>query len=101
VRGLFIIVTMANHTMSPPSPPPPDSDSGNKTAMGYQQTVMYGEYSKALGELAKREAERRRKAGEKFRKKVSLEQKRELTGKRRGKCYRRTAKVAYFAIGGG
>jgi hypothetical protein len=42
--------------------------------MGYQQTVMYGKYSKALGEMAKREAERRRKESEKFRKKVSLEQ---------------------------
>ena len=26
-----------------------DSDDENKTAMGYQQTLMYGSYSKALG----------------------------------------------------
>ena len=31
-------------------------DSNNATHMGFQQTVMYGEYSKALGELAKKEA---------------------------------------------
>ena len=26
-----------------------DSDDENKTAMGYQQTLMYGSYSKTLG----------------------------------------------------
>ena len=31
-------------------------ESNNATHMGFQQTVMYGEYSKALGELAKKEA---------------------------------------------
>ena len=35
---------------------PQDPESNNATHMGFQQTVMYGEYSKALGELAKKEA---------------------------------------------
>ena len=85
--------------VSPASLAAPPSAAGDATAMGYQQTVMYGEYSKALGELAKKEAERRRKASDKIRKKVSLEQKRELTGTRRGKCYRRVAKVVSFIWG--
>ena len=33
-----------------------EPESNNATHMGFQQTVMYGEYSKALGELAKKEA---------------------------------------------
>ena len=35
---------------------PESPESNNATHMGFQQTVMYGEYSKALGELAKKEA---------------------------------------------
>ena len=46
-----------NSTLEPNSQQqgePPESN--NATHMGFQQTVMYGEYSKALGELAKKEA---------------------------------------------
>ena len=39
-----------------PSSPEQGPESNNTTHMGFQQTVMYGEYSKALGELAKKEA---------------------------------------------
>ena len=44
-------------TLEPTPPQPPEEpESNNATHMGFQQTVMYGEYSKALGELAKKEA---------------------------------------------
>ena len=43
-------------TLEVATPPGQQPESNNATHMGFQQTVMYGEYSKALGELAKKEA---------------------------------------------
>ena len=43
-------------TAAAPSTPEQGPESNNTTHMGFQQTVMYGEYSKALGDLAKKEA---------------------------------------------
>ena len=43
-------------TLEVATPPGELPESNNATHMGFQQTVMYGEYSKALGELAKKEA---------------------------------------------
>lgn len=47
-----------------------DAKEGNKE-MGYQETLMYGRYSKSLGEYAKEEA-KRQKFQEKRRRKVHL-----------------------------
>ena len=33
-----------------------ESDDENQPAMGYQQTIMYGTYSKALGDYAREQA---------------------------------------------
>ena len=49
-------------------PPVPASKNGNnesdedetQPAMGYQQTIMYGTYSKALGDYAREEAKRQK-----------------------------------------
>ena len=37
-----------------------EEDGGGLGAMGYQQTLMYGRYSEALGDYAREEAERQR-----------------------------------------
>merc|ERR1719187_277092 len=52
--------------------------------MGYQQTLMYGRYSKSLGDQIKEEAKRQRVV-EKLRKKEYRKRKKELRG--RGECY--------------
>ncbi len=62
---------MASNMLQVPGGPPPevdvagngsaaDSDEENKSAMGYQQTLMYGRYSRSLGEYAKEESKRQR-----------------------------------------
>ena len=65
-----------------------DDDEDRNTAMGYQQTLMYGRYSKSLGEYAKEEA-KRQKIIDKKRKRQAERQKEEITGeKSRSKNYR-------------
>jgi len=61
--------------------------------MGYQQTLMYGKYSRSLGDQIKEEA-KRQKMVDKRRRKEYRRRKRELSG--RGECYQRTAKVVTF-----
>ena len=79
---------------SPDSPDSPDGDGSQE--MGYQQTLMYGRYSKSLGDYAKEEA-KRQKTNERMRKKEMEKRKRELTGdKKRGALYRRTSRVVTF-----
>jgi chloride channel 2 len=61
--------------------------------MGYQQTLMYGRYSRSLAAAAKEEA-KRLKMIEIQRRKESKRRIRELDGKKiHGRCYRSTAKV--------
>ena len=73
-----------------------DAENGEQPGgeMGYQQTLMYGRYSKDLGDFAKEEA---RKAAEdrKRMRAADAERARELRGatKVRGKCWRRSARV--------
>jgi len=62
-------------------------------AMGYQQTLMYGRYSRSLGDQIKEEAKRHQLV-EKRRKKEYRKRKRELRG--RGECYQKTAKIVTF-----
>lgn len=72
-----------------------DSDD-EKTAMGYQQTLMYGRYSKSLGEYAKEEA-KRQKMVERRRRRQSRRRQAELTGeKSRGRFYRNAAKIITY-----
>ena len=71
-----------------------DKTSNDPEGHQYHQTLMYGQYSKDLGEYAKEEA---RKAAE-DRKRVraaDAQRARELSGasKTRGRCYRRSARV--------
>lgn len=62
-------------------------------AMGYQETLMYGRYSKSLGEYAKEEARKQREV-ELRRKKEARKRLRELSGQRdHGRLYRATASV--------
>merc|ERR1719309_1361276 len=68
-----------------------DDDEGRE--MGYQQTLMYGRYSRSLGDQVREEA-KRQKSVEKRRRKEYRRRKRELSG--RGECYQRTAKVITF-----
>ena len=37
-----------------------ESEDENQPAMGYQQTIMYGTYSKALGDYAREQAKRQK-----------------------------------------
>ena len=67
-----------------------------QTAMGYQQTLMYGRYSKALGEYAREEA-KRQKIIDKKRRRRRQKQSAEWSGKQsRGKTYRTTSKVITY-----
>ena len=71
-------------------------DDENQPAMGYQQTIMYGTYSKALGDYAREEA-KRQKVEEKMRKRRTRKETAELAGeKTRGKTYRTTSKVITY-----
>ncbi len=54
-----------------------DQDGDQRSAFGYQQTLMYGRYSKALGEQLKEEAKRIRQL-EKQRKEEYRRQRKEL-----------------------
>ena len=54
-----------------------DGDDDGKSEMGYQQTLMYGRYSKSLGDQIKEEA-KRQKVVEKLRKKEHKKRKQEL-----------------------
>ena len=64
--------------------------------MGYQQTLMYGSYSKALGDYAREEA-KRQKILDKQRKRRIRKSREEMTGvKTRGKTYRTTSKVITY-----
>ena len=73
-----------------------DDDEDRNTAMGYQQTLMYGRYSKSLGEYAKEEA-KRQKIIDKKRKRQAERQKEEITGeKSRSKNYRTISKVITY-----
>ena len=56
-------------------------DLGDVPDVGYQQTLMYGRYSKALGEVAKEEA-RKQKIIERERHKEMLRRRNSLTGSR-------------------
>lgn len=61
--------------------------------MGYQQTLMYGRYSRSLAAAAKEEAKRMRMI-EQLRRKESKRRIRELSGKRsHGRIYRSVARV--------
>ena len=40
-----------------------EDEDERQTAMGYQQTLMYGRYSKALGDYAREEAKRQKYLG--------------------------------------
>ena len=53
------------------------AEEGESGAMGYQQTLMYGRYSKSLGDQIKEEA-KRQKVVEKLRKKEHKKRKQEL-----------------------
>ena len=59
-------------------------------AMGYQQTLMYGRYSRSLGDQIKEEA-KRQQIVEKRRRKQDRERKQELRG--RGEGYQKFARV--------
>ena len=50
------------HSLAPPTGSSPDAeeDTENHPEMGYQQTLMYGRYSKSLGDYAKQEAKRQK-----------------------------------------
>ena len=66
-----------------------DGDEDDASEMGYQQTLMYGRYSKSLGEFAKDQAKRKRKEIELQRRKAEKTRKRELSGtKPKGRVYK-------------
>jgi hypothetical protein len=67
--------------------------------MGYQQTLMYGRYSRSLAAAAKEEAKRMRML-EQLRRKESKRRIRELSGKRaHGRCYRsRLFRICEFQL---
>ena len=54
-----------------------EDDREEQGAMGYQQTLMYGRYSRSLGDQIKEEA-KRQKVVEKMRKKETKKRKQEL-----------------------
>merc|ERR1719153_689484 len=62
--------------------------------MGYQQTLMYGRYSKSLGDQIKEEA-KRQKVVEKLRKKEHKKRKQELRGGH-GDAYQKVARIVTF-----
>ena len=65
-----------------------DTDD-NKSEMGYQQTLMYGRYSKSLGEFAKEHAKKHRKEIEIQRRRAEKKRMRELSGEiPRGRLYK-------------
>jgi len=70
-----------------------EGENEGMAAMGYQETLMYGRYSRSLGDKIKEEAKRQQLV-EKRRKKEYRKRKKELRG--RGECYQRTAKVVTF-----
>jgi len=74
-----------------------EGDGPNKGgSMGYQQTLMYGRYSKTLGEYAKEEASRQREI-EAQRKKDTKRRMRELSGKKpRGRFYRTISTILTY-----
>eukprot|EP00095_Tigriopus_kingsejongensis_P012757 snap_masked-scaffold30_size591359-processed-gene-2.10 protein:Tk12757 transcript:snap_masked-scaffold30_size591359-processed-gene-2.10-mRNA-1 annotation:"chloride channel protein 2 isoform x2" len=93
---------MANHSLGIPktlggSNYESDEEGDGPSEMGYQQTLMYGRYSKTLGEYAKEQAKlqgKRQRFEDKRRKKDSDKRVRELTGsKKRGSCYSGVAQV--------
>ncbi len=67
------------HLLSP-FQDPEDDDSKEQTEMGYQQTLMYGRYSRSLGDYAKEEAKRQRVV-ERRRRRAAERRRRELEGK--------------------
>jgi len=70
-----------------------ETENERMGSMGYQETLMYGRYSRSLGDKIKEEA-KRQKLVEKRRKKEYRKRKKELRGK--GECYQRTAKIVTF-----
>ncbi|XP_040580336.1 chloride channel protein 2 [Lepeophtheirus salmonis] len=73
-----------------------DDDDERQPAMGYQQTLMYGRYSRSLGDYAKEES-KRLKLIDKQRQKEYRKRKRELSGsKKRGECYRQCSHCIGF-----
>jgi len=70
------------------------NEEGESGAMGYQQTLMYGRYSKSLGDQIKEEA-KRQKVVEKLRKKEHKKRKQELRGGH-GDAYQRVARIVTF-----
>ena len=71
-------------------------DDERQPAMGYQQTLMYGSYSKALGDYAREQA-KRQKVMDKQRKRRLRKHRAELTGeKSHGKAYRTSTKVITY-----
>jgi chloride channel 2 len=73
-----------------------DDSDDDKSAMGYQQTLMYGRYSKSLGDYAKEES-KRQKILDKRRRKQTARRTAELTGeKSHGKAYRTTTKIITY-----
>ena len=74
-----------------------DEDEDGKSEMGYQQTLMYGRYSRTLGEFAKEEAKKKQREIEIQRRKDSKKRMRELSGKKqRGRCYRVTIRILTY-----
>ena len=73
-----------------------DDNDEQATSMGYQQTLMYGRYSRSLGDYAKEEAKKQRMI-EAQRKKDTKRRMRELSGKKqRGRFYRSCAKILTY-----
>ena len=74
-----------------------DGDDDGKSEMGYQQTLMYGRYSRSLGEFAKEEAKKKQRETEIQRRKDSKRRMRELSGKKqRGRLYRVTIRTLTY-----
>ena len=68
-----------------------DGEGEDKSEMGYQQTLMYGRYSKSLGEFAKEEAAKKRKQIEAQRRRQTKKRMREISGEKpRGRLYKTT-----------
>ena len=66
-----------------------DGEGENKSEMGYQQTLMYGKYSRSLGEFAKEEAAKKRKQIEAQRRQQTKKRMREISGEKpRGRLYK-------------
>ena len=66
-----------------------NGEGDDKSEMGYQQTLMYGRYSKSLGDFAKEEAKKRNKEIEMQRRIAEKKRMRELSGlKPKGRLYK-------------